>query len=159
MELSNETCLKLTKEFGKYYGNATLERIDGITMAVHHTGVDYVSLHPKDNDCNFCYIRELSPANVRMVDLGGCERTPFVSGKYRFVYYSKTPFNNFTQLQKFVSAMAGNKIEVLSVINNIEAVYQQETSGKKNVRLKNIGYIAIDFSQELQVTTCDIKEC
>ncbi len=157
MDLSKEVCSRLSAQFGKYYDNATIDKIDGISMAVHHTGTDYVSLHPKDNDCNFCYIRELQPANVRMVDLGGCEKTPFVNGRYRFVHYSKTPFNNFAQLQKFVVAMAGTKIEVIQVINNIEEVYRQETGGKKNVRLKNIGYIAIDFSQELQVTTCEIN--
>jgi putative ribosome biogenesis GTPase RsgA len=159
VDLSKEICSRLSAEFGKYYDNATLDKIDGIIQAVHFTGSDYVSLHPKDNDCNFCYIREIQASNIRMVDLGGCEKTPFISGRYRFVYYSKSPFNNFAQLQKFVSAMAGTRIEIIQVINNIESIYQQETGGRKNIRLKNIGYIAIDFSQELQVNTCEIKEC
>lgn len=152
-------CSLLGGYFGKAYDNVTLEKIDGSNMAVHHTGVDFINLSPKDTDCSWFYIREKEASSINMVDLGGCEKTPFIKQTYRFVAYDKKAGNNFAKVQLFVKAMSGLNIEITNVITNADTVYNQESSGKKNIRLKNISYIAVDFSTTEKIDLCDIQEC
>ena len=149
-------CETLGSHFGKFYDNATLEKIDGVVMPVAYTGTDYVSLHPKDNECEVSYIRQTQASSISYYDIGGCTKTPYMTDYFRFVVWSNKPFNNFGKLQRFVSLLNAYDVEITSVNNNIEQVYAQETGKGKYIRLKNCGYMAIDFKIENRVSTCDI---
>lgn len=158
MLLPRDICQKLNENFGKYY-EATLERIDGTNVPVHHTGTDYITLIPKDTDRSWSYIREKNPAIVNMIDLGGCDLVPYLTENYRFVIYNKKAFEPYGKLQLFMKAVQGHNVQIDQVITNIEQLYNQEVGGKKHLRLKNIGYMAIDFTIRDKVTVCNAPDC
>jgi hypothetical protein len=160
MQLSKETCELLSPYFGKYYDNVSLERIDGVTKAVHFTGVDYKALHPTDTECDFCYVRQIGEGKMEYKDFGGCIKTPYMVNSYKFVAYSKNNFNSFTKLQQFVKVMQNFKdFEVFGINSDSGSIYSQETGGGKNIKVKNIGYISIDFQMKTLVDTCNIENC
>jgi hypothetical protein len=152
-------CERLKNGFGKYYDDVSIEKIDGVTMPVHYTGTDFISLHPKDNTCEVSYIRETIPANIQMRDLGGCEKTPYMTNQYRFINWSNKPFNTFAKMQRFIAAMAGLNISVNSVDNDITRIYNEETGRGKQIKIKGMSYIAINFTITSKVDTCNIIEC
>jgi hypothetical protein len=156
---TNSFCHLFQNGFGKFYDDVSLEVINGVTMPVSYTGSDFVSLHPKDNVCEVSYIREYAAAQTEMRDLGGCNKVPYVTYYYRFVNWSDKPFNNFSKLQKFVSAMVGYDISVLSINNDTTKVYAEETGKGKQIKIKGMCYIAINFTITRKVDTCNIIEC
>lgn len=152
-------CQLIGDHFGKFYEDATITRIDNIQMPVYYNGSDYISLHPKDNECEVSYIRELQSSQIEYKDLGGCVKKANVIDIFRFVVWSNKPFNNFAKLQRFTSLLEPLNVEILNVVNNIEQIYNQETGKGKHVRLKNVGYLAIDFKVKKRIDTCNINEC
>ncbi len=152
-------CDYLGGRFGKFYDNVSLEKIDGVTMPVHYNGTDFINLHPKDNQCELCYIRQVSEGKIDLKDLGGCQKSPYLTEYYRFVNWSNKPFKPFTRLQNFVQSMKGLNIEILGVNTNPEQVYSQETGKGKYIKLKDISYLYIDFKITKKVDSICIPEC
>lgn len=150
-------CKYVGNQFGKYHDDVSIEKIDGVFMPVHYDGTDFVNLHPKDNQCDISYIRQIRESSVEMKDLGGCLKTPYVKDYYRFVHWWKGNANSFSKLQKFVAAMSPLNIEILNINNNASDVYAGETNKGKYIKLKDVSYLRIDFSIKKKVDTCNIE--
>jgi hypothetical protein len=155
-----EFCKLLDGQFGKFYDNVSIEKIDGITMPVHYTGVDFVNLHPKDNICDLSYVRKFDE-NVEYKDLGGCKKTTYLIEKYKFVHWSnQKSFNSFAKLQLFNQTMSSIDFEIIGVNTQSEQIYASETNKGKYIKLKNVNYISIDFSIKKKIDyNCKIEEC
>ncbi len=158
MEIYSTFADRFGNKFGTFY-EAFMDRIDGVNKPVAYDGNDLKSLHPADNTDAFVYVRQSAPADVSMVDLGGESKTAFVNNKYRVVFYSAKPFNNFAMLQEFTKATQGLSVELSTFSSDVEQVYSAEIGGKKNLRVKNIGYMFIDFSIREQVNLCTNHPC
>lgn len=158
MEIYKTFADRFGNKFGTFY-EAFMDRVDGINRPVAYDGNDLKSLHPNDNTDAFAYIRQTSNADIQMVDLGGDSKTAFVNNKYRVVFYSAKPFNNFAMLQEFTKATQGLSVDFTGLSNDVEQVYATEIGGKKNIRVKNIGYMFIDFSVREQVNPCTVHPC
>ncbi len=158
MEIYNTFAERFGNKFGKFY-EGFMDRVDGVNKPVAYDGNDLKSLHPHDNTDSFVYVRQTAPADVSMVDLGGDDRTAFVNNKYRVVFYSAKPFNNFAMLQEFTKVTQGLNVEISTFSSDVEQVYASEIGGRKNLRVKNIGYMFIDFSIRERVNPCTIYPC
>lgn len=163
MNLNNSICKELTSLFGSFYPEASLENIDGVTMAVYFTGSDFVSLHPKDNNCDYAYIRPIDSA-IRQVDLGGCNKANYVKEYYRLIIVKKGNRSaSLTVLQQFTNVMSLSglpKFTINGITTDSNSLYRSETGGfKKNIKIKGFTYFAIDFSTEIKLSTCDIPIC
>jgi len=163
VNLDNIVCQKLAGLFGRFYPEASIENIDGVDMAVHFTGTDFHSLHPKDNECDYAYIRPIDSA-IRQIDLGGCNKANYVKEYYRLVIVKKGgKVSGFQLLQQFSAVMSEVGLPKFT-INNINtdssAIYRLESGlFKKNIKIKGFTYLAIDFSIETKLSTCDIPVC
>ncbi len=158
MEIYSILAERFGNKFGKFY-EGFIDRIDGVNKPVAYDGNDLKSLHPQDNTDAFAYIRQTSTPDISTVDLGGEEKEVFVNNKYRVVFYSAKPFNNFAMLQTFKTATQGLSVDLSALSNDVEQVYATEIGGKKNIRVKNIGYMFIDFSIRERVKPCTIYPC
>jgi hypothetical protein len=163
VNLNPAICQQLTGLFGRFYPEASIETIDGVNMAVHFNGTDFQSLHPRDNDCNYAYIRAIDTA-VRQVDLGGCNKSNYVKEFYRLIIVRKgNRAGSMTMLQQFVSVMSGaglSRFTITGVDTDSSALYRIEAGVfKKNIKVKGFTYFAIDFSIESKLSTCDVPIC
>jgi hypothetical protein len=156
-----EFCKALVGMFGKFYDNVGLEKIDGVTMPVWYNGTDFVNLHPKDNQCDVAYVRQIGDSDIELKDLGGCSKTSYMVSKYKFVHWSnQRTFNSFAKLQLFNQIMKPYGIELLNVNTQSEQVYASETNKGKYIKLKNINYLSVDFLIKAKIDyNCKIEEC
>lgn len=162
MNINPSLCKQLADTFGgNFYPDASLENIDGVTMAVYFNGSDFISLHPKDNACDYAYIRPVG-SSVRQVDLGGCLPANYVSEEYRLVVVTRGPkSDNLLTLQRFMYAISPYyKVVVTSVLTDSAELYRAETGGgKKNIRIKGYNYYALNFKYETKISTCQPPVC
>lgn len=157
MELISKIVKSLLPKFGNVY-SGSLEVIDGMKVPVYYDGNDYKSLLPNDTQDEIIYLRELNSSRISPIDLGGCQKTLFVNNNYRIVFYSSFEYNTFAITQKFYSALASYQIEINSVVNNVDSLFMQESGKKKHIRLKNVGYFAIDFSVRKEINKCELLD-
>jgi hypothetical protein len=157
MELISEIAKGLCPIFGNVQ-EASLETIDGFRFPVAYKGSDYISLLPNDTAKEIIYVRELSSPSINSVDLGGCQKALFVNSKLRIVFYSKTEYNTFVMTQKFYSALEKYTVQIDSIIKNVDSLLGQESGRKKHIRLKNVGYFAIDFSVTKEINKCELLD-
>jgi hypothetical protein len=157
MELISEIAKGLCPIFGNVY-EAVLETIDGFKMPVSYKGADYKSLLPNDTENEIIYLRELSDSTVTPIDLGGCQKALFVDTKMRLVFYSKQDYDTFVMTQRFYTALGNYRIQIDSIIRNVDTLFYQESGKKKHIRLKNVGYFAIDFSIRKEINKCELLD-
>lgn len=157
MELISEIVKSLCPIFGKVE-EASLETIDGFRFPVVYKGADYLSLLPNDTAKEIIYVRELSSPSINPIDLGGSQKALFVDNRLRIVFYSKTEYNTFVVTQKFYTALEKYKIQIDSIVKNVDNLLSQESGKKKHIRLKNVGYFAIDFSVRKEINKCELLD-
>ena len=157
MELISEIVKALCPVFGKV-SEASLETIDGFRFPVSYKGADYTSLLPNDTEKEIIYVRELSNPSVNSVDLGGSQKALFVNSNLRIVFYSNVEYNTFVVTQKFYNALEAYKTEINAIVKNVDSLIMQESGKKKHIRLKNVGYFAIDFTVTKEINKCELLD-
>lgn len=157
MELISEIVKGLCPIFGKVE-EASLETIDGFRFPVSYKGSDYTSLLPNDTAKEIIYVRELSNPSVEKVDLGGCQKALFVNSNMRIVFYSNVEYNTFVMTQKFYGALEKYQVQIDAIIKNVDTLLAMESGKKKHIRLKNVGYFAIDFTVRKEINKCELLD-
>jgi hypothetical protein len=115
-------------------------------------------LLPNDTTSEIIYVRELSNTSIDKVDLGGSQKALFVNSNMRIVFYSKNEYNIFVITQQFYSALEKYKVQIDAIIKNADTLLAMESGKKKHIRLKNVGYFAIDFTVRKEINKCELLD-
>jgi hypothetical protein len=159
-----EDLLCESKHFGKHYKNVTIQNINGENLAVSNTGVDLIQMLPADTIQEFNYFRELTDVKIQQKDFGGCNLDKFYTQNLLFVYYSKTQKSVDDIINKFeriINSSFDYTITPIRIITDKNKLVKSEFPKlKKNIEVKGITYIGIEFSITFDSdSSCYIDEC
>lgn len=160
MELIQNSC-NLFSFAGKHYEDVSIEKIGNKNIASYFSGVDYILLTPKDNECNFNYFRVLSEEPI-YIDAGLCTKI-VTKTKYtaRWVVYAKEKKNIDKLILQFKEAITPNyQLEIKSIQRNENKLFREECSiFDFDLKVKNITYFAIDFTIKKPYNNCLTNDC
>ena len=134
----------------------TMETINSKELPCSFDKGEFTPQIPRDNQCEFEYIRVLSEES-RNKDKGGCSSTPGLMTRYRYVYFSSTPKNNQKIFMDFWNKIKDeNRSEIVGYSFDVGVVSKAEKTDIKNLKLKQFTYIYVDYTQYVIMSNCEL---
>jgi hypothetical protein len=142
--------------FGYTYFDVRLEKIEKLTLPCFLNGDEYVTLNPKDTECDFNYFRLLNEEPIYN-DLGGCAKIFYeTKNTYKWVYFSKKETNIDQVISLFQKII---DVKIKSIQRNANQLIKSECGFTFDVRLKNYTYFSLDFEIKEKFDNCPKNDC
>jgi len=135
---------------------ATLEKLQNFDKETPciFDGVEFKPQIPKDNECEFEYIRTIDE-KIENKDTGGCYSMPNKRRTIRYVYFSSSLVNPEAKFKEFWNQVKNIKqLEITGFSYDANKVAKAEGTEFKNLTAKNFTYIYVEFTYITNTDNC-----